>query len=387
MSLHPLPRLAFVSTLLAAVVSLAAAAPTETWVYVGTYTGGASKGIYRTRLDAEGHLTPAVLAAESPNPSFLAVSPSQQALYAANETDTFNGQPTGAVTAFALDPASGALRQLNQRPSHGAGPAHVSVDGHGRVVLVANYNGGSIASFPIEPDGSLGAAVSAIQNHGSSVNPNRQASPHAHCLLTDPSDRFAVLCDLGLDQVRVYRLNAATGALTLNDPPFARVAPGSGPRHIAFRPDGQFAYVINEMACTVTVFSFDANTGALHELQTVSTLPAGASVKPGYAAAEIAVHPSGHFLYASTRGANCLAVFAIDATSGRLQLVQHVPSGGAIPRQFAIAPGGRLLLAANQDSGNIAVFRLDPDSGRLAPTSETLAVDHAVALAFVPVAK
>ena len=278
------------------------------WVYFGTYTGKSSKGIYASRLDATtGKLTPPELVAESTSPSFLAVSPNEKFLYAANEMPKFEGKDGGAVSAFAIDRATGKLTALNQKSSGGAGPCHLVVDATGKSVLVANYGGGSVQALPVKPNGSLEDGGTFVQHKGSSVNKGRQSSPHGHAIVTDPANRFALACDLGLDQVLIYKLDPAKAGLAANDPPFGTVPAGSGPRHIAFRPDGKFAYVINEMTCTVTTFAFDGKRGALEAIETVSSLPKDLTVQRGFSTAEIEVHPSGNFVYGSNRGHDTLA--------------------------------------------------------------------------------
>jgi 6-phosphogluconolactonase len=354
-------------------------------VYVGTYTtGGTSRGIYLLELDtASGTLTARGVAGESVNPSFLAVHPSRRFLYAVGEINEFNGEKTGAVSAFAVDASSGTLTPLNQQASRGQGPCFVTVDRAGKNVLVANYGSGSVACLPIAGDGRLSPAASFQQHEGSSANPQRQQGPHAHSINLDAANRFAIAADLGLDKLFVYRFDAEKGTLTPNDPPFARVAPGSGPRHFAFHPDGRHAYVISEITLTVTAFDYDPERGVLSEIQTLSTLPDGVQGK-GLSTAEVQVHPSGRFLYGSNRGHNTIAIFAIDPASGRLRAVGHQSTEGKTPRNFAIDPTGRYLLAENQDSGTIVVFRIDPQTGQLQPTGQSVAVPKPVCIKFVP---
>ncbi|MCX6928648.1 MAG: lactonase family protein, partial [Verrucomicrobia bacterium] len=244
-------------------------------VYIGTYTGAKSKGIYVSRFDcAAGQLTSPELAVATPSPSFLALGPSERFLYAVGETANLDGKGAGAVSAFSLDAKTGKLTLLNQQSSGGAGPCHLTVDPTGKCLLVANYGNGSIAALPIQADGSLAAPSTVTQHQGSSINPQRQDGPHAHFITPDPANRFALACDLGLDQILVYRLDPAKSLLTANDPPFAAIKPGSGPRHLAFHPSGHFVFLINEMGSTLTAFAYDAERGTLKELQTVSTLPA-----------------------------------------------------------------------------------------------------------------
>jgi len=355
----------------------------DVFVYFGTYTGAKSKGIYVSRLDlASGALSAPELAAETASPSFLAIHPSGNFLYAANEVGNYEGKASGSVSAFAVDRRTGMLTALNRQPSVGAGPAHLVVDRTGQNVLVANYGGGSVAVLPID-GGRLKPASAFVQHSGSSVNPERQKEPHAHSINVDAANRFAYAADLGLDKVLIYRFNARDGSLVANDPPFASVPPGSGPRHLAFHPNGRFAYVINEMLCTVTAFSSDATRGALTALQTISTLPAGQPVLPTYSTADVQVHPSGRFLYGSNRGHDSIVVFAIDEKSGRLTYVENQPTQGSTPRGFGIDPSGTFLLAANQRSDSVVVFRIDRRTGRLTPAGHKIDVGAPVCVTFV----
>ena len=351
-------------------------------VYFGTYTGAKSKGIYLSTFDpATGSLSSPVLAAEIRSPSFLALHPTGRFLYAVNEINNFQGEPGGAVTAFAIDPATGLLRQLNQASTLTDGPCHLVVDSTGQNVLAANYGGGSVVVIALEPDGRLGAHGSSIQHRGSSVNPQRQQGPHAHGIYLDAANRFAFVPDLGLDRVMIYRFDAAAHSLApIDPPPYAAVKPGAGPRHFAFHPNGRFAYVINELDSTITAFSYDAARGRLTELQTVPTLPT--EFKGQSSTAEIAVHPNGRFLYGSNRGHDSLAVFAIDSATGKLTFVQHEPTQGKTPRNFALDPTGAFLLAANQGSDNVVVFRIDAGSGKLSPTGKTIEVGAPVCVTF-----
>lgn len=352
-------------------------------VYFGTYTGAKSKGIYMAQFDpATGRLGPAELAVRTTGPSFLALHPGGQFIYAVGETSNVGGRRVGAVRAFRIDAATGRLKLLNQQVSGGEGPCHLSVDKAGKWLLVANYGSGSIAALPITADGNLGPPIMVIQHEGGSVNRERQSGPHAHFITTDPANRFALTCDLGLDKVLVYRLEPAMGVLLPNEPPFATVQPGLGPRHIAFSADGHFAYLISEMGAALTVFAYDARSGSLKELQTLSTLPAGFSgAKSG---AEVQVHPSGRFVYASNRGHDSIAVFAVDAETGKLSWVDCQPSGGKTPRHFLIDRSGQWLLAENQDSDNVVVFRLDQATGRLQSAVQTVDVPCPVCAVFGP---
>jgi 6-phosphogluconolactonase len=362
----------------------APAKDSQMFVYIGTYTGAKSKGIYLYRLDlASGKLAPLALVAETVNPTYLAIHPSQRFLYAANEISRFNGRRVGAVSAFAIEPESGKLTLLNQQSSGGDGPCHLLVDRQGKNVLVANYGGGSVCVLPIQTDGRLGEATTFIQHKGSSVDRRRQEGPHAHGIALDAEGRIALVADLGLDKLMAYRLDAEKGVLTANEEPWGVVKPGSGPRHIAMAANGKFTYVINEMGSSITAFTYDSPRGALKEIQMVSTLPD--DFKGENTCAEIALLPSGKFLYGSNRGHNSIAVFAIDANSGKLTFVEHRSTQGKTPRNFGIDPTGSYLLAANQDSNDIFVFRIDPETGKLAPTGQKVEVGAPVCVTFVPV--
>jgi 6-phosphogluconolactonase len=356
------------------------------WVYVGTYTGAKpadSKGIYLFELDLpSGKLTPRGLAAEVNSPSFLAIHPNHRFLYAVNESDQFKGQKTGAVSAFAIDAKTGKLTLLNQQPSGGEGPCHLVVDREGKHVLAANYGGGSACVLPIGSDGKLGKATAFVQHEGSSVNKERQEKPHAHSIHLDPENHFAIVADLGLDKVMVYKYDAVKGTLKPNDPPAATVPPGSGPRHFAFHPKGKYAYAINELKSTVTAFQYDPKEGVLKPVQTVTALPKGYK-KPSWTA-EVQVHPSGKFLYGSNRGHNSIAVFGIDSKTGKLTPIGHQDKDIKTPRNFGMDPAGTVMLVANQDSGSIVVFRIDPKTGRLTPTETVVKVPKPVCVKMMP---
>ncbi len=351
-------------------------------VYVGTYTDHGSKGIYAYRFDSStGKLNSLGLAAETAEPSFLAVDSRGRVLYAANEILAFNGQPTGAVSALAIK-HDGKLTLLNQISSRDQGPAHITLDRAGKYALVSNYTLGSVAVFPILKNGRLGESPSFVQHKGHSVNPERQEGPHAHAVALSPDVRFAIVADLGLDELLVYRFDNAKGTLEAN-PQIVKAAPGAGPRHLVFSADGKFLYVINELQSTVVTYSYDAATGALHELQTVSTLPKGFSGSS--TAAEIAIDPAGRFLFASNRVVDAngsIAVFAIDSKTGVLTLVEVDSTAGETPRNFTIDPTGRWLLAANQDSDTIVVFRLDPKGGHLVATGDVVQVPSPTCVMF-----
>ena len=354
-------------------------------VIIGAYAPARSEGIHVYRMDpASGALTRLSAVSGLENPSFLAVHPNRRFLYAVSEVGQFAGRPGGAVAAFSLNPRTGALAPLNQQSSRGAGPCYVSVsaDRAGDVVLVANYGGGSVALLPIQNDGRLGEATDFVQHQGSSVNPGRQEGPHAHSILPDPANRFAFAADLGLDKVLIYRLDPGRGTLVPNDQAWASVKAGAGTRYSAFHPGGRYAYVINELDSTVTAFAYDAARGALREVQTLPTLPAGFS--GSNSCADIHVAPSGRFLYGSNRGHDSIALFGIDGRSGKLRAVGHEPTQGKTPRNFALDPTGTFLLAANQDTDNVVIFRINKRTGGLTPTGQTLRVSKPVCVQVLP---
>ena len=367
------------------------AALNETLAYVGTYTRGRSpgRGIYLFRLQTENlevsqniTLVPLGLAVETPNPSFIDLDVRRRLLFAVNEIDEFDDRPTGAVSAFSIDRTSGTLTLLNQRPSMGTGPCHLVLDKGNRNVLVANYGSGSVAVLPVGSDGRLGAATAAVQHSGKSIHPDRQKGPHAHCMTLDPANRFAFACDLGLDKVLSYRFDARQGKLTPNDPAFVSTRPGAGPRHMIFRPDGRFAYVVNELSSTVTAYAYDSNTGGLKDAQTVTTLPEyfdGANT-----GAEVGVHPSGRYLYVSNRGHNSVVLFAIDPQRGTLTYIEEQGTGGSTPRHFGIEPSAKHLAIANQDSNTVLVCRIDAGNGRLKPSGVFASVPSPVCVKFLP---
>ena len=378
--IETLKRIGLVIMLLA----VAAAAPgAEYLMYVGTYTGSGSEGIYALRFDpTTGETESLGLAVATENPSFLAVDLDGQFVYAVNELETFRDEPAGAVSVFAIDRRSGKLRPMQQVSSLGGSPAHLSLDASGRYLLVANYGGGSVAVFPIGTDGLLGTHSAFVQNSGSSVDPERQNGPHAHFIHTSPDNRLAVVADLGLDKLLLHRFDPATGSLTPGSPAFVRTEPGSGPRHVAFASSGTFVYVVNELVSTVTVLAHEKNAATWRNLQTISTLPeeyAGTNYT-----AEIAVDPTGQNLYVSNRGHDTIAVFGIDPDDGILTQLEWASSGGSMPRHFAIDPTGQWLLTAYQASHTIRVLRIEPHGGQLTPIEQSIEVVAPVCLVFVP---
>lgn len=351
----------------------------NTLVYVGTYTRDGSEGIYCFRYDDRTGELSLLGATKIENPSFLAINTAGTHLYAINEVGEFNGEKAGAISAFAIDRKSGALTLVNRQSVKGTGPCHVCLTRDGRYALVANYGGGSVCALPINADGSLAPASDFVQHQGSSVNPKRQQGPHAHSATLDAQNRFAYVADLGLDKVMIYAF--ANGKLTAAGA--GAVTPGEGPRHFAFHPNAKFAYLINEIGNTVSVFSYHAGTGALSEIQNITTLPGDFSGTSH--TADIHVSPDGKYLYGSNRGHDSIAIFAIDAGTGKLTPVGYESTRGENPRNFALDPAGNFLLAANQNTHNIAVFKVDKGTGKLQATGFEAKVSRPVCVKFLRV--
>ena len=355
------------------------------FVYVGTYTGPESKGIYGYRFEeGTGSLVPLGIAAEVANPSFVVTDPAHQHLYAVTEL-TERGpnayKVNGTISSFSIDSKTGSLTLLNKVSSGGGGPCHLVVDRSGKILFVANYGSGNVASFALDPDGRIGAMTGLDQHSGSSIDPRRQQGPHAHAVVLSPDNRFLFVPDLGLDRILIYRVDEAKRTFTHNDPSFVSVKPGLGPRHFVFGAEARFAYAVCEMGSSVVAFSYDRQSGKLTPIQTISTLPSDFSGQDN--SAEIEVGPGGRFLYASNRGNDSITVFQIDAKSGLVNKIQIVPTQGKMPRNFVIDPTGRYLLAANQNSNNLAVFTIDSESGKLTPTTQTANVSAPVSILFV----
>src|ERR1700682_1895534 len=356
-----------------------AAANRKYLVFVGTYTTKTeSKGIYGYEFDADtGKLTPRGAAAETRDPSWVAVHPGGKFLYAANEAGK-----ASTLSAFAVDAKSGKLTLLNQIPSQGEDPCYLSFDKTGKYLLVANYSSGTIAVFPILADGRLGEHTGLLKDQGATgPNKEHQKGPHAHWIETSPDNRFVLVADLGLDEVLVYKFDAASGTLTPNEPAFARLKAGSGPGQAVFYPNGKFVFAVSELSSTATSFAYGAKKGALKEVGTASTLPPGFSGRNDVA--EAAVHPNGKFLYVSNRGNDSIAILSIDPGNRTLSPAGGIPTGGKEPRHFAIDQSGKYLLAENQFSNNIVVFKIDAATGGLTPTGQVVEVPSPVDIAFL----
>lgn len=345
-------------------------------LYVGAY----GKGIMAYRFDtSSGKLEPLGLAGEIVNPSFLTAGPSQRFLYAVSEVE---GKHNGGVGAFSIDPHSGTLTELNTRDSAGIAPCHLAVDHTGKMLIVANYTSGGVSSFPIEENGSLGERSSLMTPEGHGPNPHRQEGPHAHEVVIGEHNEIAYVPDLGLDHIRLYRIDPAKATLTENDPPFVQQSPGYGPRHMAFAPNGRFAYVVNELKSYVSVFQRDGSNGSMTKVQDVSTLPEGYTGENG--PAEILIDSQGKFVYATNRGNDTIAVFAVEAATGKLHQIQIISAEGKMPRGLALDPSEHFMFAGNQKTNNFVIFHVDPQSGRLTPTGTVVNTPSPVAFLFVP---
>ena len=374
-------------SLLAMTLSQAHAATER--LYIGTYTRDSSSvGVYTLTMDTEtGALSTPRPAAQLQDPTFLALNPVKPVLYATSHVAGPDGSQIGALTAFSMDPVSGDLRPLNQREIAGkSAPCYVVVDPTGRTVLDTQYNEGIVASFPVQADGSLGP-IGSLVHHAGKLGPNkeRQDHPHAHSFVVSLDDRFAFACDLAMDRLVAYRLDSARGTIVPAPELDALANPGAGPRHSVFSKDARFLYVVTEMGGTVQVFSYEAATGKLSPIQTISALPDG--FKGLNTSAEICISPDGRFVYASDRGPDLIAIFSRDPQTGLLTRLEQVPCGGKHPRNFALSPDGRWLVCANRDTNNLAVFRVNRDTGRLTLVSNDTQVPKAVCVLFVPPAK
>lgn len=376
-----------IRSLIAALVAIAttAAAGDNYLVYFGTYTGAktGSKGIYVSKFNAAtGELGAPEIAAETGSPSFLEIHPSKKFIYAVGEM----GTPTakgGGVTSFTVSLPSGKLTQINQVSAVGQGPCHVNIDKAGKLAMVANYGSGSCASYAIKDDGSLSEAASFHQHQGSGPNKGRQAGPHAHSANFSPDNQFAFVCDLGLDRVKIYKIDPATGKTEPHGE--GVVAAGSGPRHFAFHPNGKFAFVNNEMGMSETTFAYDAGKGALSEVSTASTIPEADRSQKGLSTAETRVHPNGRFVYVSNRGHNTIAVFSCDAATGKLTRLENVNCEGKTPRNFNLDPSGKWLIVAHQDGNSVALFKVDSETGKLTFTGKKLEVGGPCCVRFLAV--
>lgn len=362
------------------IILSAPAMASDMFVYFGSHGKGPHIGFSMAHFDTEtGKLTKPVFLKEAVAPAYFIIRADGRRLY------TCNSAPGSSVSAYAIEPASGKLTFLNQQPSGGGDPSYVSLDPSGHYLMVANFLGGSVAVFALRPDGSIGRRTAFVQHIGASMDPNDPRHAHAHLIRSDPSHRFVLSTDLGLDKIFVYRLNPRTGALTPNDPPFVSVAPGSGPRHLAFDPHGRYLYLITQTANTIIRFGWDSEHGVLKQFEKVSTLPEGFTGEN--TAAEILMHPSGKFLYATNRGDNSVAVFSVGPDNGHLSPIQYISTQGKTPRNADFDPTGKWLLVTNEDSNNAVVFRIDQSTGRLTQNGDPVPVPGPFCERFLPVGK
>jgi 6-phosphogluconolactonase len=357
---------------LAAMISTSSAE--DLLVFIGDHSSGPGKGFSLAHFDTTtGALSKPQFLLKASAPAYFVFTKDGRRLYTCNSP--------GFASAYKVEPSRAELTFQNQQPTGGGDPSYISLDQAEKFVFVANYEGGSVAAWALKPDGSLGARTAFIQNSGRSIKP-RQNHAYAHSIIVDPSNRFVLVADLGLDKLFVYRFDSANGSLATNNPAYADVTPGSGPRHVIFHPNGRWAYLVTEMGNTVHFFLWDAQRGVLTESQSISTLPAdfqGVSTS-----AEIKVSANGRFLYTSNRGHDSIAVFSIAPESGRLALIQHIPTGGRTPRNFDFDPSGHWLLVSNQDSNNAAVFQMDPQTGKLTPAGKPIPVPSTFCPRFLP---
>ncbi|QCR23608.1 lactonase family protein [Pontibacter sp. SGAir0037] len=352
-------------------------------VYIGTYAEADSESIFLYSLNPEtGELTRVSAAKGGENPSYLALDKDKRFLYAVNETSEYEGQEGGAVSAFAVDSATGNLTLLNRQPTLGGAPCHISLDATNKMVLVANYTGGNVASYQVQENGELSAHVSTNKHSGTGPNKERQEAPHAHFIQPGPDNKYAFSVDLGADQIIGYKLDAAKGAITPNNPAIAYAAkPGSGPRHLAFHPNGRYAYAINELNSTMTALAYNSDNGTFSEIQTITTKPEDFTENNQCAAVKVSA--DGKFLYGSNRGHNSIVVYAIDESTGNLTLVEHVSTGGDWPRDFTIDLTGNILLVANERSNKVVSFKRNKDTGKLTATGHEVEVSKPVCLKVV----
>jgi len=354
----------------------------EVMFYVGTYTTGKSKGIYRcTFSPSTGNISMEGFTEGIVNPSFLTIAPDNKYLYAVSETDKYEGETSGSVDAYKIDTGTGGLEHLNKRPSHGAAPCFIITSNDGRYVMVANYNSGNLAVFPVAKDGSLGRITDLVQHHGSGVNPERQEGPHAHSIVLDPANKFALSCDLGTDKVMIYKFDHEHGKLITASQPFAKVKPGLGPRHVKFHPSGRIVYVICEMGNTMLVFDYNPENGHLKQKQLISTLPSDFHGTTD--AAELQISSDGRFLYGSNRGADSIVVYSINQKSGEITPVQYQSTLGKFPRHFILDPTEKYLIAANEHTNNVVVFNRDQNSGKITPAGKSIDIPDPVCIKFL----
>jgi 6-phosphogluconolactonase len=381
--MHPTLTAARLCTLLG-LAAIARADDSSCWVYFGTSATGDTRGIYRAALNQEtGSLSQATRAADKPDSEFMAFAPDKKHLYSVAQIKHFGSRPIEAIETYSVDAATGVLTPAGEEVPGGTEACHLSVDPSGRCVMTANYDEAYVEVFPILAGGAVGARTCILHHSGSGPSLPRQASAHAHSINADPTGRFAIVADLGQDRVYVYRLDAAAGTLSPNDPPYVKVAPGAGPRHFAFHPDGKHAFVINELDASITAFNWDGDKGVLTPYQTIPILRKDYHGSTN-TAAEVVVSKDGRFVYGSNRGDDSLVVLAFDSATGNLTFVQRMARGVKVPRNYSIDPSGKWLVCANLTANTATVYRIDPEKGSLALTG-TIDVPEPLCVRFLQV--
>ena len=347
-------------------------------VYIGTYTSGKSQGIYFFEMEPRtGELEFIGTTKKVENPSYQTIDNKVEYLYTVMETERFNGEKGGAVAAFAIDKKIGLLEFINSQPTKGRAPCHISIN---ESIFAANYSEGTISVFPICRDGSISAASCVLEHKGSGPNKERQEKAHAHYVSLTPDEKFLCAVDLGIDKIMVYSFDSETGKLYPSKHPEVIIRPGSGPRHMVFHHSGKFVYLINELSSDIVAFEYSSGEGTFTELQYISALPSGYD-GISYCSA-IHISPDGQFLYGSNRGHDSLAIFKIDNSTGKLELISIIPTGGNFPRDFGIDPSGKFLFVANQNSDTIVTFRILPENGIIEPTDSIINVPAPVCVKF-----
>ncbi len=349
------------------------------YIYVGTFHGENSEGLYVFEFDREqGTFRQIQTVSDRQEPNFQAIHPNGDYLYSVSGQAFSDDTNHGTVSAYRIDRETGRLELINERSSEGRHPAHVSVDPLGRFVYASNYSSGNLSVFSIEEDGSLSKVLDVVQHEGSSVNEQRQRAPHVHAADPSPDGRFLYVSDLGIDRIMIYEVDQDTGILSPAATPYAGNEPGSGPRHFTIHPNGGFAYSVEELSVTIASFTVDSETGRLDQFQRLSLLPEGAEAAGHMSAADVHISPDGNFLYATVRGEDILSIFSIDPSTGELTSVGHEPTRGGHPRNFMIDQKGEFILVANRDDDNVVFFSREHQSGTLEATGIELDVPLAV---------
>lgn len=369
------------AALFVSMTALSIAKGDDPLVFVSAFKSGEEGAIHSYTFDSEsGTLTPAHRTADVENPFFMTLSDDGNLLYAIHAL-AFGGKENEEVAAYKVEGRSGKLSLLNRQSSKGTASCYLDIDSTGKAVVVANYSSGDVASYSIAEDGKLSESVSYFKHEGSSVDPKRQKGPNAHSIVVSPDNNYAFAADLGIDKVMIYQLDPETATITPNDPAFAKLPPGSGPRHSTFHPNGKFLYLINELANTVSVFGYNSETGALADLQIISTLPEGYEERTH--TADLKITPDGRFLYGTNRGHDSIASYRI-GEDGKLTLLKIQPSLGSGPQNLAILPDGKHMLCANMPGNNVVVFKIDPETGALTAIGDPIDIPMPACIMIKP---